>query len=190
MQGAVRRFLLTSLAVVAWLVAGCAAGTPGADSSAKTPGAMERPANSGARVSPTVTVSGAVNKPVTVDLAALQALPATRQTTNGSAYTGVALWTLLAQKAGGIKPGATSGKNPTIAMYVVATGSDGYRAVLSLAEIDPEFGNKPVLVAYSIDGKPLDRSGMARLVVPGDVKAARSVSNLAAIEVVALPAAR
>lgn len=47
-----------------------------------------------------------------------------------------------------------------------------------------------MIVAYSIDGKPLDRGGMARLVVPGDVKAARSVSNLAAIEVVALPAAR
>lgn len=151
---------------------------------------MERPANPGARVSPGFTVSGAVNKPLTVDLAALQALPVTRQTMNGSVYTGVSLWTLLAQTAGGIKPGVASGKNPTIAMYVVATGSDGYRAVLSLAEIDPDFGNKAVLVAYSIDGKPLDRSGVARLVVPGDVKAARSVSNLAAIEVVALPAAR
>ncbi len=190
MQGAVRAFLLPSLAVTALLVAGCAAGTPGADSSAWAPGAMERPANSASHVSPTVTVSGAVNKPLTVDLAALQALPATRQTMNGSVYTGASLWTLLAQTAGGIKPVAASGKNPTIAMYVVATGSDGYRAVLSLADIDPEFGNQPVLDAYSIDGKPLDRGGVARLVVPGDVMAARSVSNLAAIEVVALPAAR
>ncbi len=190
MQGAVRRFFLPSVAVVAWLVAGCAAGAPGTDPSAKAPGAMERPSNPAARVSPTVNVSGAVNKPMTVDLAALQALPATQQTMNGTVYTGVSLWALLSQSAGGIKTGGASGKNPTIAMYIVATGSDGYRAVLSLAEIDPNFGNKAALVAYSVDGKPLDRSGMARLVVPGDVKAARSVSNLSAIEVVALPAAR
>ena len=72
-------------------------------------------------------------------------------------------------------------------MYLVATGSDGYRALLSLAEIDPAFGNRPVLVAYSVNGAGLGRSGMARLIVPGDVKMSRSVSALASIEVFAVP---
>jgi len=143
-------------------------------------------AATGGGVASAFSVSGAVNTPKTFDLAALQALPAVTQTVGGTAYTGVSLWTLL-NTVTGIKIDATA-KNPTLAMYAVATGSDGYKAMVSLGEIDPGFGNRNAVVAYSINGAGLGANGVARLVVPGDVKLGRSVSNLVAIEVFAAPA--
>jgi len=140
-------------------------------------------AATGGGVSSSFAVSGAVNTPRTFDLAALQALPAVTQTVGGTAYTGVSLWTLL-NTATGIKTEAGA-KNPTLAMYAVATGSDGYKAMVSLGEIDAGFGNRNAVVAYSINGAGLGANGVARLVVPGDVKLGRSVSNLVSIEVFA-----
>jgi len=68
--------------------------------------------------------------------------------------------------------------------YVVATGSDGYDAVFSLAELDPELGAEVVLVAYARDGRPLEPGeGMARLVLGTDQRGSRLVSNLARLEV-------
>jgi hypothetical protein len=67
---------------------------------------------------------------------------------------------------------------------VVATGSDGYRAVLALAEVDPEFHPGDVIVADAMDGKPLDeKSGPFKLVVTEDKRPARSVHSLVSIEV-------
>ncbi|MEJ8848292.1 molybdopterin-dependent oxidoreductase [Variovorax rhizosphaerae] len=134
----------------------------------------------GGGVSPSFKVSGAVTAPVTFDLAALQALPRISQAIGTSTYTGVSLWTLL--NVVGLRQSA-SASNPTLSMYVVATGSDGYRAAVSLGEIDPDFGAKGALIAYEVDGSGLRASGMARLIVPGEVKQGRSVSNLTAIEV-------
>ena len=71
-----------------------------------------------------------------------------------------------------------------LAEYVVATGSDGYRAVLALAEIDPEFHPGEVLVADAMDGKPLNaKTGPFRLIVTEDKRPARSVRSLISIEV-------
>ncbi|MBO9648983.1 MAG: molybdopterin-dependent oxidoreductase [Variovorax sp.] len=181
MRIAIRRWCFGLLMLVALAVAGCATGAGNAQ------GHAPEAAGKGG-FAPSFTVSGAVGKPSTFDLAALQALPSTQQITGSGVYTGVSLWTLLESAAGGIKPG--SGRNPLIAMYAVATGSDGYRTVLSIGEIDSALSGKMVLVAYSVDGKPLDRNGMARLVVTTDAKATRSVSNLTSIEVFALPPAR
>jgi hypothetical protein len=44
----------------------------------------------------------------------------------------------------------------------------------------PDFGNRGILLAISEDGKPLPRP---RLVVPGDVKGGRYVSDLAELRV-------
>ncbi|SDZ70146.1 Oxidoreductase molybdopterin binding domain-containing protein [Variovorax sp. YR266] len=135
-------------------------------------------------ISPSFTVSGAVGKRATFDLAALQAQPAVTLTVGSNTYTGVSLWTLLNDASVGLKPD-TAVRNPVLSMYAVVVGSDGYRAVVSLAEIAPESGNRMALVAYSLNGTPLGRNGMARLVVAGDVKPGRSVARLAAIEVFA-----
>jgi hypothetical protein len=95
-------------------------------------------------------------------------------------YSGVRLSDLLA------KLGAPSGnelRGKVLADYVVATGSDGYKAVLALGEVDPNFHPGEVLVADTMDGKPLDaHSGPFKLVVSEDKRPARSVRNLVSIE--------
>ena len=148
------------------------------------PHAAHATATTNEGISPSFTVSGAVGKRTTFDLAALQALPAVTLTVGSNTYTGVSLWTLLNDASVGLKPD-TAVRNPVLSMYAVVVGSDGYRAVVSLAEIAPESGNRMALVAYSLNGTPLGRNGMARLVVAGDVKPGRSVARLAAIEVFA-----
>lgn len=95
-------------------------------------------------------------------------------------YSGIRVVDLLA------KLGAPLGsdlRGKALANYIVATGSDGYKAVLALAEIDPSFHPGEVLVADTMNGKPLDEhSGPLKLVVTEDKRPARSVRNLVSIE--------
>ena len=75
-----------------------------------------------------------------------------------------------------------------VASYVVASASDGYRAVFSLAELDPEFTGSEIIVADTVDGKPLfDYQGPFRIVAPRDTRGARGVRMLQKLEVVRLP---
>ncbi|HSY73488.1 MAG TPA: molybdopterin-dependent oxidoreductase [Alloacidobacterium sp.] len=95
-------------------------------------------------------------------------------------YSGVPLIELLKQV------GAPTGRDvhgKALSEYVVATGSDGYKAVLALAEVEPDFHPGDVLVADTMDGKPMDaKTGPFRLVVSDDKRPARSVRNLVSIE--------
>jgi hypothetical protein len=94
-------------------------------------------------------------------------------------FSGVPLMDLLAKL--GVPHGeALYGK--ALTEYVVATGSDGYKSVVTLAEIDPEFHPGMVLVADAMDGKPLGATGPFRLIVSEDKRPARSVRNLVSIE--------
>jgi hypothetical protein len=130
-------------------------------------------------------VSGGKHIEFTLD--ALKAMPQKTVTyhnphTNADeTYSGVPLMDLLA----GL--GVPHGKDlhgKALSEYVVATGSDGYKAVLALAEVDPEFHPGDVLVTDAMDGKPLDaKTGPFRLVVTEDKRPARSVHNLVSIEV-------
>ena len=102
-------------------------------------------------------------------------------------YTGTTLWNLLTD-SGGVS--TTTAKNDILSKYVIATGSDGYKAVFSLGEIDPAFGDQPVLVAYADTGGqlgPKGSDGLARMVVPGDVAGGRYVSDLVSLRVASLP---
>jgi hypothetical protein len=95
-------------------------------------------------------------------------------------YSGVRLADLLS------KLGAPLGselRGKALANYVVATGSDRYQSVIALGEIDPSFHPGEVIVADTMDGKPLDaHSGPFKLVVTEDKRPARSVRNLVQIE--------
>ncbi len=96
-------------------------------------------------------------------------------------YSGVPLMDLLAKEG---VPHGHDLRGKALSDYIVATGSDGYKAVLALAEVDPEFHPGEVLVADQMDGKPLDaKTGPFRLVVTEDKRPARSVHNLVSIEV-------
>ena len=137
-------------------------------------------------------VSGAVTAPKTYTLTDLEARPAITQTISfgsGSGpqthvYTGASLWGVL--DAGDIVTNPAI-KNDVLNKYVLATGSDGYRVVFSLSELNPNFGNRPDLVAYSETSNgastPLTGDGFARTTAPGDVKGGRYVSNLVDLDV-------
>ena len=144
-------------------------------------------------ISDHVELYGKVESPSIVTPASLQFMnqSITETATYASAtgevtdtYTGVSLWTLI-QNAGLLTD--PSIKNDLLRFGVVATGSDGYRAFISLGEIDPAFGNQPDLVAYADTGGqlgPSGRDGALRLVVPGDHAGGRYVSNLVSLQVV------
>jgi len=95
-------------------------------------------------------------------------------------YSGVRLSDLLA------KMGAPLGselRGKALANYIVVTGSDGYKSVLALGEVDTSFHPGEVIVADTMNNKPLDaHSGPFKLVVTEDKRPARSVRNLATIE--------
>jgi hypothetical protein len=96
-------------------------------------------------------------------------------------YSGVPLIDLL------VKLGAPHGHDlhgKALSDYIVATGADGYKSVLALAEADPDFHPGQILVADQMDGKPLDdKTGPFRLVVTEDKRPARSVHSLVSIAV-------
>ena len=138
---------------------------------------------------------GAVQTPETITPESLSALnqsqtvTATYMSAGGTVtdgYTGVSLWNLI-QDAGLLTD--PSVKNDLLNFGVVATGSDGYRALFSLGELDPAFRNQPDIVAYSDQKGQLGNGGSdgaLRIVVPGDVAGGRYVSNLTSLQVVDL----
>lgn len=143
-----------------------------------------------------IRLDGEVAEPGIYSIGELRDLPALTQTVTYTAagtpvtdtYTGALLYDLLAD-AGGIVTDPTV-RNDILARFVVATGSDGYRAVYSLGEIDPRFGNEPITVAYADTAGQLGwfgAEGRARMVVPGDAAGGRYVSDLAGLAVGAGP---
>ncbi len=135
----------------------------------------------------TLTISGlSDHPPLTLKVADLKSLTHITVTIHNphsnadETYSGVRLADLLA------KVGAPLGsdlRGKALADYVVATGSDGYRAVLALGEIDPAFHPGEVIVADAMNEKPLDdHSGPMKMVVTEDKRPARSVRNLVKIE--------
>ena len=65
---------------------------------------------------------------------------------------------------------------------IAVSGADGHHALLSWAEIDPDFGRAPVLLAVRIDDTSLDRAG-PQLVLPQDRCGARRISGIDTIRV-------
>lgn len=124
--------------------------------------------------------------PVTLSLADLSALPHVTLTVHNGhtnadeTYSGVPLATLLAKVNA---PIGAELKGATMTTYVLATGSDNYSVVLSLAEVDPSFHAGQVVVADARDGQPLAAAGPFELIVSDDKRPARWVHNLVAITV-------
>jgi len=133
-----------------------------------------------------VLLASPYHNPTGLSLAGLKALPHISVTVHNphanvdETYSGVRLADILTPL------GAPLGKELhgiALTSYLVATGSDGYRAVFALAEVDPSFHPGEILVADTMDGKPLDaHSGPLKLVVTEDKRPARSVRNLTTIE--------
>jgi hypothetical protein len=122
--------------------------------------------------------------PVVLSLADFHALPHVTITvhnghTNATeTYSGVPLATLLTKVNA---PLGNALRGDAMTSYLVATGSDGYSVVFSLAEVDPDFHAGQVLVADTRDGKPLEKNGPFQLIVSDDKRPARWVHNLVSI---------
>ena len=132
------------------------------------------------------TVGGEVLKPLKLSVKELSTLKSSEvkaKDRDGKEHTfkGVMLWTILDSA------GVTLGKDlrgENLAKYVLVKASDGYEVVFSLPEIDPEFSEKIILLAYEVDGKPLAANeGPFRLVVPQDKKHARWIRQLNSIQI-------
>jgi hypothetical protein len=93
-------------------------------------------------------------------------------------FSGVPLMSLLAPLGVSTKPHGADFR-----LYVVAEGSDGYQVVYSIGEVNPDVHDGTVLVADSVDGKPLADHGPMQLVATGEKRPARWVRNLVAVRV-------
>ncbi|MGA2672723.1 MAG: hypothetical protein ABSE99_05795 [Terracidiphilus sp.] len=93
-------------------------------------------------------------------------------------YSGVPLIELLTRLGVPAKP---HGKD--LRLYLVAEGSDDYKAVYSVAEVNPDIHDATVIVADTLDGKALAGSGPLQLVATGEKRPARWVRNLVAIRI-------
>jgi DMSO/TMAO reductase YedYZ molybdopterin-dependent catalytic subunit len=137
---------------------------------------------------PSVTVTGAVTEPLTLTSAELAAMPRASVTTTSDVvatmYEGVWLADVL-KKAGA--PLGAGMHGAALSTYVLASASDGYQVVFSLAELDPNMTNGQFLLADKANGKPLfGETGSFRLVIPTDKRGARSIRMLTSLSVVQL----
>ncbi|MEU9130847.1 molybdopterin-dependent oxidoreductase [Kitasatospora sp. NPDC048540] len=137
--------------------------------------ALNRPA--------TVHLHGSLAEPLRLTVAELRELPSHRIEVSfdclGSGvqrhgFEGPKLWDVLRTARPQID---FTGRKQRLGLLLTVTGADGHRAVLSWAEIDPDFGGQQILLATSIDGAPLDRTG-PQLVVPSDHCGARYISGI------------
>lgn len=133
----------------------------------------------------TLTIDGQVLNPLTLTAADLQSGYSSQtvdvtflsgEETVSATFTGVPLWQLLSAAQANLNADV---RNDRISTFLIVTSGDGYQAVISWGEIDPEFGAQPILVAYEQDGAPITGDqGSFRLVVPGDARGGRYVSGV------------
>ena len=96
-------------------------------------------------------------------------------------FDGVPLAAVL--KLAGVELGKMKGPQLTQALLIDA--ADSYKVVFALAEIDPDFATREIMLAYKRDGKPLDdKQGPFRIVVPGDKRPARWIRQVKTFKVV------
>ncbi len=145
-------------------------------------------------VSQVVVIDGLVKSALTVDAAALATSPAAdvvqfqqSRTAQGvatsSTVRGVRLASLI-ERAGLL----SSDRNEWKTLVVIATATDGYRAVFSWLELTNTAVGDGVLVLFERDGRPLDdHEGRIALISNADRRAGpRYVRNLARVEIRAL----
>lgn len=134
-------------------------------------------------------ITGDVRTPLSLTPGDLKAMPRTRvevKDEDGQAvtYEGVLVGDILKRAGAALGPDM---RGTAVATYVVASARDGYQVVFSLAELDPAFTASQIIVADTINGKPLFAyQGPLRIVAPHDARPARSIRMLERLNVVRL----
>ncbi|QJD95601.1 molybdopterin-dependent oxidoreductase [Mucilaginibacter robiniae] len=134
-----------------------------------------------------VTISGDNIKPLTISRGEFQdmkqsVIMAKTHDERVRRYTGVPLADLLTRA--GVLLGDTA-KRQTVMSYVEVTAADNYKAIYALAEIDPLFANRPIILADRVDKKDLSaQDGPFQIIVPGEKKHARWTRQVTNIRLV------
>jgi hypothetical protein len=134
-----------------------------------------------------LTVRGLDGKTLTLSPDELVALPHktvavfNAHTKANEKYSGVALADLLAKVD---VPLGEKVKGRLFMTAVIAEGTDNYRVLYSLAEVDPAIHTGDVIVADSVDGQKLGKDGAFKMVSTEERRPARWVRNLTHISVV------
>ena len=157
---------------------------------AATAKAQAAPAQVVPATASTLDLSGPDGRHITLSADALQSLPQQTvrvhnpHTKADETYQGVELSLLLARLDAPLGPKL---RGKALSMYVVAEGTDKYRAIYSLAEVDPTFHTGTIIVADREDGQPIAKDGPFKLVNTEDKRPARWVRNLASIQLNSVP---
>lgn len=136
-------------------------------------------------------ITGVVSTPLVLTVADLKKMPRKTLSVVNShdkkkeTYEGVLLEELL-HRAG--VPQGEQLRGTSMATYVIAEATDGYRVVFSLAELNSGILESEVIVADTVDGAPLSaQQGPFRLVAPHEKRPARWVRMLKSITVMRAP---
>jgi hypothetical protein len=104
---------------------------------------------------------------------------------NGMTTTYEGVWVSDVLKKAGVPIGSLRGAS--LSTYVIASASDGYQVLFSIAELDPEMTEGKVLLADKANGQSLfGEQGSFRLVTPNDKRGARGIRMLTSLNVVQL----
>ena len=118
----------------------------------------------------------------------LQKLPAHTVEIKGhdgqsATYTGALLMDVI---GAGCPAVPAAEKRERIGMAVRVDAWDGYHAIIALMEADTSFRERPVLLTWARNGKPLDEhDGPLQLIIPDDLRHARDVRGVKRLSIVA-----
>jgi hypothetical protein len=132
-------------------------------------------------------LQGTTGEPLRLTAADLKKLPrveveAVERGGNKARYSGVALRVLL-DKVG--VPQGEKFRGKWIGSFVAVDALDDYRAVFALAELDPAFNDRTIILADQRNGQPLDKKhGPFQIIAPGDKRQARWVRMVREIRVI------
>jgi len=99
-------------------------------------------------------------------------------------FDGVPLSALL--PAAGIPLGDTL-RGPRMTEVLLVSAADGYEVAFALAEIDPAFAMRQIILADKRDGRTLDaKQGPFRIVASGDKRPARWIRQVTEMRVIAV----
>lgn len=78
-------------------------------------------------------------------------------------------------------------RGPRLTEVLLVSASDGYHVTYALAEIEPAFAVREIILADKRDGKPLGpKEGPYRIVAPGDKRPARWIRQVTELKVTAV----
>jgi hypothetical protein len=123
---------------------------------------------------------------ITVSAATLAGLPrvkveAKEHENPTATYEGVSLGAILAHAS---VPRGEQVRGKALRTIVVITASDNYEVVFTLADTDPAFTDRVIILADKKDGKPLpEKEGPFRIIAPAEKRPARWIRNVKTIAI-------